>query len=222
VVQHLTGTEGVLGVLPSGTLNHFARDLGADDAATAMSACRGPSDPGRRRPSEQPDLRQQRRVGIYPELVRERERREHLLGKWGALAIAAGHVVRDFRPLEGSITADGDRRALAAAAVFIGNNRFSATGRAVGERACLDEGVLDVGIVAAPLGIRGRSQLAWTVAASRKWPGRVVRTAARQVQIDLHEGPRPIAFDGEQDDALATCTVEILPEALRVLVPGAA
>jgi diacylglycerol kinase family enzyme len=142
--------------------------------------------------------------------------------KWGALAIAAGHVVRDFRPLEGSITADGDRRALAAAAVFIGNNRFSATGRAVGERACLDEGVLDVGIVAAPLGIRGRSQLAWTVAASRKWPGRVVRTAARQVQIDLHEGPRPIAFDGEQDDALATCTVEILPEALRVLVPGAA
>ena len=37
VAQHLAGTDGVLGVLPGGTLNHFARDLGVREPQTALA-----------------------------------------------------------------------------------------------------------------------------------------------------------------------------------------
>ena len=59
----LAGTETELGILPLGTLNHFARDLGipADlDEAAAIDR-RRPRAPRRRRRDERPDLHQQQR-----------------------------------------------------------------------------------------------------------------------------------------------------------------
>ncbi len=218
LVQHVAGTEGTLGVLPGGTLNHFARDLGVDEPDAALDAL---------------DAHEVRRVdvgrvngrafvnnialGLYPELVRERERRQDRLGKWVALAVAAGKVLRVADPVVGTIRADGDRRGLDATLIVIGNNRYSTTPGSLGTRERLDEGVLDVRIVRSRSGARARSQLALRVLRAR-FPRRFVRTDARAVQIEL-DAARPLAIDGEQDESADRFEISIEPAALQVITP---
>jgi diacylglycerol kinase family enzyme len=221
VAQALAGTDGVLGVLPGGTLNHFARDLGLRDEDAAMDALRDgvtmPVDVGR---AGTRVFVNSMSLGLYPELVRERDRRTGRLGKWAALATSAAGVVRRFDPIEGTITADGDARAVPpSVVVFVGNNRFSTAPGSIGVRDRLDEGVLDVRIVLARSGLRARSRLAWGMARARSWPGRMVRTVAEEVRIELTDGPQPIALDGEVIGRGTSIDVRIEVAALHVLVP---
>lgn len=219
LVQHLVGTGGTLGVLPGGTLNHFARDVGVGDPDAALAALE-------RHEVRRIDVgRVNGRVfvnnvalGLYPELVRERERREDRLGKWVAVAVAAAGVLRRFEPVVGTIAADGDRRRLDASLVFVGNNRYSTRPGSIGVRRRLDEAVLDVRVVRAERGLRARSKLALRVVRSRA-SRRFVRTDARTVEIEL-ESAGPIAVDGEQEDGSSQLEIRIDADALRVVAPA--
>jgi diacylglycerol kinase family enzyme len=222
VVQHLVGTEATLGVIPAGTLNHFARDLGVeriDDAFAAILAGHTAAvDAGR---AGNRYFVNNTTLGLYPEVVRERERYEHRLGKWMALVRAALRVLRLAKPLEGTVTADGAPRALFAWILFVGNNRVAFAPGRIGRRPRLDEGVLDVRVMTA--GRRAalsRVSAAWTVFAAHFWrQQRVVRTYARTLDVDLLGDRRPLAFDGETGDPVASLRVEVLPGALRVIRP---
>jgi undecaprenyl-diphosphatase len=216
VVQHL-GAGGVLGVIPGGTLNHFARDLGIGDEETAIQTLAS----GRVRPVDMGRCGETAFVnnvalGLYPELVKEREKHEGRLGKWVAAARAGVVSLRRTRPVLGIIAADGDRRGLDAWALFVGNNRYEATAGRIGERQRLDAGVLDVWLLPS-VGSR-RPGLAWGVFRDATWRTGVVRTEARRVEVEL-ESPRPFAVDGEVEDPLGALAIEILPGALRVLAP---
>ena len=219
VAQHLAGTEGIMAVLPAGTLNHFARDLGIEDADTAFAAI------AHGRPADVDVGLAGKRVfvntlgfGVYPELVRERETLEDSLGKWPALARSVGRIVTSFEPLEGRISADGRPRRLQASAVFVGNNRFSNAPGSIGRRDRLNEGVLDVRVVRTHLGITGRARPGRRAARSR--PHRIVGTTATTLEIRLRE-PRLMAIDGEQEGDRRSVDVSSRRGALHVLVPPA-
>ena len=220
VAQHLVG-RGTLGVVPGGTLNHFCRDLGLRDLDAAIDALRAAHvreiDVGR---AGDRYFLNNLGMGLYPEIVREREREEPRLGKWLAAATASWRVMRRARPLVGRISADGDERALVAWGVFVGNNRFgTGTGR-IGARQALDQGVLDVRVLTLGTRKAKRSRLAWRVLRGRPWsPRRLVRTEARQVDVQLEEEPRPVSRDGESDDRAASLRIEVVPRALRVIGP---
>ncbi len=219
LVQHLVGTQGTLGVLPGGTLNHFARDLGVDDPDAALAALE-------RHEVRRIDVGRVNgrafvnnvALGLYPELVRERERREDRLGRWVAVAVAAAGVLRRVEPVVGTIAADGDSRRLDASLVFVGNNRYSTRPGSIGLRGRLDEGVLDVRVVRAERGLRARSKLALRVVRSRA-SRRLVRTDALTVEIELASAG-PIAVDGEQDEGASRLEIAIDPGALRVVAPA--
>jgi diacylglycerol kinase family enzyme len=220
VAQHVVG-KGTLGVLPGGTLNHFARDLGVEDLETALEALAA----GHTRPIDVGMLNGERYflnnvgIGLYPEIVYHRERAEARAGKWLAAAGAALRVLRDSAPVGGTIAADDDARTLFAWMVFVGNNRFGTTPGRIGRRERLDEGILDVGLfLAGPRGAR-RSSVAWRVLRSRPWQtsSRVIRHQARRVTVRIHGGPRPISWDGEAGNAGRAMEVEIVPRALRVV-----
>lgn len=217
--QHLAGTDGVLGVLPDGTLNHFARDLGVRDPDTAIATlAEGRSvaiDVGR---IGDRVFVNNVGLGVYPELVREREHREDSVGRWVAVIASVFQVMAHFDPLQGTFTTDGRMHRLAANALFVGNNRFSTSPGTIGRRERLDEGVLDVRLVRARTGVLGRASAGWRTAVSR--PRRVMAVAARDVEIDLRR-PRLVAMDGEQGDEEARLSVRSDPGALRVLVPAA-
>jgi diacylglycerol kinase family enzyme len=217
--QHVAGTQGILGILPGGTVNHFARDLGVRHPDTAISTLaegrRVTVDVGR---AGDRVFVNNVGFGMYPEIVREREHREVSEGRWPALLASAVRVMMDFDPLEGTIAADGKVRPLAATEVFVGNNRFSTSPASVGRRERLDEGVLDLRVMRTHAGVLGRAREGWRTAAAR--PRRIVSFAARRVDVSLRQ-PRLMAMDGEQEAERADISLRSDPAALRVLAPAA-
>lgn len=215
VAQHLVG-RGTLGVLPAGTRNHFARDLEVTDEETALAVLK-------ERRTTQIDLGRigdrhfvnNVAVGLYPQLVEERERDEERIGRWPAMVRAAFRVLREGEPVVGTIAADGDARRIGAWMAFVGNNRFMTTPGRLGRRERLDEGVLDVRLLL----VGTRTRLAYSVLRGRTWgPRRIVRHQAERVELRL-AGPRAIAVDGEVEDPVREAEMEIVPRALRVAVP---
>ncbi|MEO8293445.1 MAG: diacylglycerol kinase family protein [Actinomycetota bacterium] len=215
--QHLAGTQGVLGVLPGGTLNHFARDLGVRDPDVALATLAegrlAAVDVGR---ADDVVFVNNIGFGAYPEIVREREDREGSVGKWVAFVASVFRVMVDLDPVEGTIDAGGARQHLGATALFVGNNRFSTSPSSIGQRERLDEGVLDVRIVRSRSGALGRASAGWRTVARR--PRRIVSLVGERVDVRLRE-PRLAAIDGEQGSERARMSLRSDPGALRVLVP---
>ena len=221
-VAQLVVGKGTLGVLPAGTLNHFARDLGVDDTAAAFDALAA----GRTRTIDVGRLNGRRfflnnvGIGLYPEMVYRRDRVGQRAGKWLAAAGAAVRLLRESRPVAGTIIADDDPRILFAWMVFVGNNRFGTAPGRIGQRERIDEGILDVGLfLAGPRGAR-RSSVAWRVLRSRPWETstRVIRREARRVEVRLDGDPRRMSWDGEAGNRVRGMEAEIVPHGLRVVV----
>jgi diacylglycerol kinase family enzyme len=221
-VAQLVVGKGTLGVLPAGTLNHFARDLGVDDTDAAFDALAA----GRTRTIDVGKLNGRRfflnnvGIGLYPEMVYRRDRVGQRAGKWLAAAGAAVRLLRESRPVTGTIIADDDPRILFAWMVFVGNNRFGTAPGHIGQRERIDEGILDVGLfLAGPRGAR-RSSVAWRVLRSRPWETstRVIRRQARRVEVRLAGEPQRMSWDGEAGDRVRGMEAEIVPRALRVVV----
>ncbi|MFN2590126.1 MAG: diacylglycerol kinase family protein [Actinomycetota bacterium] len=218
VVQHL-GPAGVLAVLPAGRMNHFARDLGIHDDDVAIQALvRGVVrriDLGR---CGQRWFVNNAAVGLYPEILREREERAGRVGHYLAQAGAAIRAVRSAAPVTGVVTADGDARSLEAWAVFVGNNDYEASGGRIGRRDRLDAGALDLWLLRLSPGPAGRRALALLLLRDRTWGSRVVRTRARRVELRL-DAPRHFALDGELHDRIGSLEIELVPGALNVVAP---
>jgi diacylglycerol kinase family enzyme len=220
VVQHLVA-RGTLAIIPGGTLNHFARDLGVRDPDRALETLE------RGEPRAIDVGRIDGRVfvngiglGLYPEVVQERDRSRQPLGRWVAAAAASVAVLRRATPLVGTVSVDGDARRLDAWIVFVGNNRFGTVPGRIGARERLDQGVLDVRLLEASGRTRGPVNLAWAVLRDRAWVGRrLVRAEARRVEVHVTARPRPLSLDGEVTDAVDHAVIEVVPRALRVLQP---
>jgi len=150
----LAGTRTPLGVLPLGTLNHFARDLGIpadlEGAARAIAAgCVRALDVG--------EVNGQVFVntsclGFYPPVVRERDRqRTHLgRGKWLAAASALLTVLPRVHALSLSFSVDGQTLRRTTRFVFVGNNEYRMHLFTQGEREIFDSGDLYLYIVNRP------------------------------------------------------------------------
>jgi undecaprenyl-diphosphatase len=144
-------------VVPTGTLNHFARDVGVYDMQEAVDATSageavavdlGVVDvhPGRGTAPESDAVVRQRyflntaSLGSYPDLVRLREKWEGRWGKWPAFAAALVVVLR--RAEQVRIKVDG--RCLAVWLLFVGNGPYHPRGMVPAWRPSLDSGLLDV------------------------------------------------------------------------------
>jgi diacylglycerol kinase family enzyme len=187
-------------VVPFGTRNHFARDLGVDvdDPLAALDAFAG----GERRIDVG---RVGGRVflnnvslGVYAELVHRRERhrrRREVLAQARALAILA------TRRKGIDVTVDG--KPVSAPVVLVANNHYELSLLSIGERERLDDGLLHL---YAPVGFFRSS-----------WEE---RTAERFV-VDGAPHRLEAAIDGEPAALETPIELRIEPRALRVLVPPA-
>ncbi|MFF7308070.1 phosphatase PAP2 family protein [Streptomyces sp. NPDC008137] len=209
-----------LAVLPGGTLNHFAYDLGVEDARDLARALRQGDavrvDVGRFSCGDEHGVFLNTcSVGVYPELVRERERWSHRIGGWPAGVLAVRRVLRAGRhPLEAEF--QGRTRPLWL--LFAGNGTYHRVGLAPGRRLDLADGQLDVRVVHG-----GRRPAARLLAAALAGPlTRSPAHAAVQVgrlRLD-HVAPGTLlAYDGEVIDVEGRVTLEKLPEALTVYRP---
>ncbi|MFF9813435.1 bifunctional phosphatase PAP2/diacylglycerol kinase family protein [Streptomyces sp. NPDC014006] len=210
-----------LAVLPGGTLNHFALDLGLEDVRDLAGALtRGEAvrvDVGRFTSGEQRGIFVNTlSLGVYPELVRERDRWARRVGGWPAGVLAALRVLRaDRHPLEAEVGGRPHPLWL----LFVGNGTYHRMGLAPGRRLDLADGQLDVRVVHG-----GRHPALRLLAAAVAGPlTRSPAHAAVQVPRLRLAGVAPgtlLAYDGEVAEVHGEVTVEKLPQALTVYRPA--
>ena len=225
VASRLVGKPMVQGVLPLGTLNHFAKDLGVPlklaDAVRTLAK-------GRVLEVDVGEVNgrifiNNSSLGLYPEIVRERELQQLRLGKskWRALASATLHATEGRPGMAVRVAADGEQQVRRTPFVFIGNNRYTMEGLAIGARESLQGGELSL-----YLG-RRRGRLALMQMALRA----LTRRLRQDEDFELLTGdtfvitttdPRiRVATDGEVCMMDTPLHYRIRPRALRVLVPPA-
>lgn len=210
-----------LAVLPGGTLNHFAYDLGVEDAKDLSQSVRTGEavavDVGRFGSADGPvgHFVNTFSLGVYPELVQRRERWAKLIGGWPAGVLAAARMLHsDQRPMEAEL--GGRRRALWL--LFAGNGTYHRMGLAPGRRYDLADGLLDIRVAHG-----GRRPGARLLAAALAGPlSRSPLHAAvrlRRLRISGLTPGTPVAYDGEVTEMGGELLLEKLPEALIVYRP---
>jgi diacylglycerol kinase family enzyme len=142
----LIGHDVPLGVLPLGTLNHFAKDLGlpssVEEAVAAIAQ-------GHLRPIDTAEVNglafiNNSSIGLYPFMVVERERARSGTGlsKWIATVMVMPRLLRSFPIRRLHIRVAGRSEEFRSPCVFIGNNKYHLDGPSRGGRERLDAGEL--------------------------------------------------------------------------------
>lgn len=217
----LAGQGRELAVLPLGTRNHFALQLGIPDkpegwAAVAAHGAVEAVDVGR---AGERLFLNNLSLGLYSRLVRTRER----VGgpKWLGTIPASWHVVRRWRTQHFVLTVDGATRAVKTPLLFVGNNRYSLEKGSVGERASLTDGQLSLYAVRAAGPLR-LAAMALRTLAGRADPSRDFAALAEARELRIEGGsPRDVSCDGELCPMTFPLDVRIEPRALKVVVPAA-
>jgi len=223
VASTLVDTGKTLGVLPLGTLNHFARDLGIpldlQGAANNIIANHAvPIDVGE---VNGHIFLNNSSLGLYPSLVHEREQKQRLgHGKWPAFLRAALSVMRLYPFLDVRLSVDGREIVSRTPFVFIGNNEYEMENFNIGRRARLDGGELSLYFSHRTR----RLGLVWL--ALRALMARVrnaeefVAMRATEVLIETRRARIRVATDGEVLVMQSPLRYRLRPGALNVIVPA--
>ena len=221
VASALVGTDVALGVLPLGTLNHFAKDLKIpleleQAVANVFSGERVSVDVGE---VNGRIFLNNSSIGIYPWFVQQRDDLQSRgYGKWMASLPAMLAVAKRRSRLYVRLLVDErHERARETPFAFVGNNKYEIAGVRLGERTQLDSGQL------------------WICRAPRvglmKLPGLLLKSLAgfepreldtletREVWIETPSKRVSVAIDGEVTELDSPLHYVNRPRALNVIVP---
>ncbi|MBN8807508.1 MAG: hypothetical protein J0I47_04615 [Sphingomonas sp.] len=218
----LAGEDAELGLLPLGTLNHLARDLGLPDTLedAARLAATGTATAIDVAEVNGHVFVNNASVGLYPMMVREREGHQDEKGwpKWLAALPAAWAALERLPHHRLTLDLGKGERTIVTPLLFVGNNVYSLAAGRVGQRKTLTGGKLSVYAVSR----RGRLALIWF--ALRTLVGRAerrldfetlgecetltVRSAGESIEI---------ALDGEVERLESPLEFRIRPGALKVV-----
>ncbi|HEY0311000.1 MAG TPA: diacylglycerol kinase family protein [Allosphingosinicella sp.] len=221
----VAGTDMPLGILPLGTLNHFAKDAGIPlDLEEAVAAIAG----GRTRQVDIAEVNgrvfiNNSAVGLYPKLVRTREaQQEHLgRGKKFAMVVAAARTMWRFSRHRLTIRVEGREAPIETPLLFVGNNRYQMSPFALGTREAIDKGEL---CIFAPL---ARSAFQFFSISVRAIFGRedeqadfVSLDGIQAVEIGSRYRKLMVATDGEASAMETPLRYKVRAGALKLLVPA--
>ncbi len=217
----VAGSGAALAVLPRGTGNLLARNLGVPlDTDGALDAAFAPA---RRRvdvlDAGDHEFTVIAGVGFDAALVRETD--EGAKGRFGWLAyvLAAGRALRSASRRRFQVTVDGVHTVRAAAVgTLVGNVGTLRGGMTLFPEARPDDGLLDV-LVFAPRGALQWLSVAWNGLRGRAHRSPHAHTLrGREVRIVLDE-PLPVEFDGDHVGEVSELTVRVRPGVLQVCAP---
>lgn len=223
VASELVGTNRTLGVLPMGTLNHFAKDLNIpldlEEAARILLTGRAVNvDVGE---VNGRTFLNNSSLGLYPKIVRRREKQQERLGrgKWFAFVWATLFVLRRYPFLDVRLSTDHHALVRRTPFVFVGNNEYEMENLNVGARSCLDAGQLSL-YVTHRTGRLGLLRLALRalfggLANERDFDA----LCTKELWIETRRKRLSVAIDGEVTLMRTPLHYRVRPGALRVLAP---
>lgn len=224
VAQALVGTSAVMGVLPGGTFNYFARELGVGETVPdAVETLLNP----RLRQVSIGDLNgriflNNVSFGAYPEIL---EKRESHYARWGRSRIGAYWAVlaalRDLRhPMELTLQVNGEKRDYRTALTFAAKSAFQLETLGLEGAEAVRRDHLAIFIARAHRArdlIGPALRLALGLSTRDKDFDLVV---SDDVQIRTHPNRRLVAHDGERTRMTGPFRLRVQPGALNVLVPA--
>ena len=223
VADAVRGTETALGVLPLGTFNHFAKDLGIPlELAEAVKVIAQ----GERTRVDVGELNgacfiNNASLGIYPVIVRRREFQQRTLGrrKFSAMIWAIWSVLRRSPFMRLRVELDGESRVWRAPFIFIGNNVYNMQGFDIGTRERIDCGKLS--LYSTPRGSRrGLVKLALHALFGRLEQSKdFVSAEAREVRVESRHARMRVAADGELRLLQTPLEFRVVPRSLIVMTP---
>jgi diacylglycerol kinase family enzyme len=217
----VAGTDVVLGVLPVGTLNHFAQDVKLPatlkDAVATVVAGR----------VVQVDVAEvngrlfvnNSSIGVYPNAVEIREQlRGAGRGKWTAMAIASWRVVRTYRGLRVTLSVNGRQFSTRTPFVFVGNNEYVIEGLKVGKREHLTGGRIFVYLAPRITTRRLPMLVLRTLFGHASAVGAFEIIPTSDVTIDTTSRRAIVSLDGETSTLKMPLRYQARPGGLRVIV----
>jgi diacylglycerol kinase family enzyme len=221
----LAGSGVPLGILPLGTLNHFAKDLGIPlhlgEAAEVIAM-------GAQRDVDLAEVNGETfinnsSIGIYPYLVLDRERRRahHKVTKWMAMVPALFRAARHFPRRRLALSAEGWTRPYRTPCLLIGNNEYGVEFPTLGRRHDLDKGLLSVYVVKQRRAL-GFFWMIWRMAFGKVTQERDVESfRLNDLLVRSKTSRLPVALDGEVEFMHPPLQYRTRPGTLRVIVPSA-
>jgi diacylglycerol kinase family enzyme len=221
----VAGTDVVLGVLPTGTFNHFAKDLGIPvdliEAARALAGAEVVA-------VDVAEVNGRTFVnnavlGVYPEMLRARDRlrSRHGWGKVRAVAVASAAVLRLFPTHRVDISGPGGvvRRGVRTPLLFVGNGVYAHAGIGLPARGSLTDGVLGLAVTRATTR-RGLVRAGLhSLRRGGDAPGDVETIEVPELTVTARPRTLRVGLDGELAMVTTPLRFRVRPGALRVLVP---
>jgi YegS/Rv2252/BmrU family lipid kinase len=215
-------SDKALGVLPFGTMNHFAKDLQIplvleDAVATIVAGYETSVDVGE---VNHRTFINNSSLGLYPSIVREREKQQRLgWGKWPAYVWAAFAVLRRYPFLNIRLSVDQKGLRSRTPFVFIGNNNYEMETFQIGSRACLDKGELSL-YMTNRTGRWGLVRLALRALLGGLHQEKdFLALCTKEIWIDTKHKRLRVALDGEVTLMEPPLHYRVRPRELRVLTP---
>ncbi|HEX2300661.1 MAG TPA: phosphatase PAP2 family protein, partial [Pseudonocardiaceae bacterium] len=211
-------------VVPSGTFNHFARDVGVTSLQDAVAAvCQGSAiavDLGAVEVDDEPPrwFVNTASLGGYPDLVRFREQLQPRWGKWPAAAAALIRVLRESDPLTVLI----DNVPQQVWLMFVGNGPYRPRGLAAAARHRLDTGALDVRYIRADRRLSRTRFLVGALSGALEQSRTYVQDERTELRVEILGHPVALATDGEVSAEGTRFRFGNRPAALQVYRPGRA
>ena len=220
----LVGTDTALGVLPLGTLNHFAHDLKIPtrlaDAAKLIAE----------RPVRNVDVAEMNdrifinnsSIGLYPLLVVDRESQRRRLGRPKAVAmvIATVRTLVRFGHQRLTLTVNDRKGQVDTPLLFVGNNDYRTDLPAAGQRESLEDGQLCV------LVMRKKTRRGFIAASVRallkksRADDMVRLDGVERLRVSSRRRTLAVSLDGEVVHAEPPLDYRIRRKALRVIAPA--
>lgn len=222
VAGALAGSRCKLGVLPLGTLNHFARDLGIPlDLEEAAKLIVG----GTARAVDVAEVNgrvfiNNSAIGLYPLMVLDRESQQRRFGrgKRPAMIVAALRTLVRFHHRRLTLTVNDERTGrVDTPLLFVGNNDYRIDLGAPGKRESLDDGELCVFVLRKKT---RRGLIAATIRAllNRSRDDDMVRLdGVKTLRVASARSDLTISLDGETVSLAPPLEYRIRPKALTVI-----
>jgi YegS/Rv2252/BmrU family lipid kinase len=221
--QAVAGSEAALGILPLGTLNHLARDLGLP---AELKQAAGVLADGKVRTIDVAEVNERvfvnnAAIGLYPLMVIDREAQQRRLGRSKRLAmlVASLRTLANFHNQRLTLCANGGNAQVDTPLLFVGNNDYQLSLPGAGQRERIDQGRLCAMVLRkknAPgfLAAVGRALLGLT-----RDDDMVRLEDVEQLRVESARSTIALALDGETLTMRPPLTFRIHPKALRVMVP---
>ena len=220
----LAGTDTVLGIVPVGTLNHFARDLGipTDIEEAAALIAKGPE---RRVDIAQMNDRvfiNNSAIGLYPLMVVDRDAQRRRLGRSKRLAmiVASIRTLARFNHQRLTLTVNEEEKGrIDTPLLFVGNNDYRVDIGAPGQRESIEDGTLSVFVM------RKKTRRGLIAASIRALFNRarhddMVRIEdVQRLRVESRRSMLAVSLDGEVVRVEPPLDYKIRKKALRVIAP---